>query len=89
MEGTGKKQPKKKSVELDPDIQLTKLGNRIKSLRIKKGYSSYEYFAYEHDISRAQFGRYEQGKDIRYSSLVKVVSAFGMTMKEFFSEGFD
>ena len=89
MEGTGKKQPKKKSVELDPDVQLTKLGNRIKSLRIKKGYSSYEYFAYEHDISRAQFGRYEQGKDIRYSSLVKVVSAFGMTMKEFFSEGFD
>ncbi|UCJ06837.1 hypothetical protein KTO58_24745 [Chitinophaga pendula] len=48
----------------------------------------YEYFAYEHEILRAQFGRYEQGKDLRFSSLVKVVAAFGMTLEEFFSEGF-
>ena len=27
--------------------------------------------------------------DIRFSSLVKVVTAFGMSLKEFFSEGFE
>ncbi|MEM9388819.1 MAG: helix-turn-helix transcriptional regulator [Bacteroidota bacterium] len=69
--------------------QLKKLGERIKSLRIAKGYTNYEYFAYEHNIPRAQFGRYERGEDLRFTSLVKVVRAFDMTLPEFFSEGFD
>ena len=84
--GKGKKHSK--SPELNTEEELQKLGERIKSLRIKKGYSSYEYFAYDHGISRAQFGRYEQGQDLRYSSLVRIVNAFGMTLPEFFSEGF-
>ncbi len=46
------------------------------------------YFAYEHNIPRAQFGRYGKGEDPRYSSLLKVVRALGMSMEEFFSEGF-
>ncbi|WP_017730740.1 helix-turn-helix transcriptional regulator [Nafulsella turpanensis] len=72
-----------------PNEDLIKLGNRIKALRIKKGYTSYEYFAYEHNISRAQFGRYEKGEDLRYTSLLKVVRALDMTLEEFFREGFD
>jgi len=68
---------------------LKKLGERIKALRISKGYSSYEYFAYEHNISRAQFGRYERGEDLRFSTLVKIIKAFDMTLEQFFSEGFD
>jgi transcriptional regulator with XRE-family HTH domain len=70
------------------EIELKKLGNRIKLLRIKRGYTSYEYFAYENNISRAQFGRYENGEDLRYSSLLRVVTAFDMTLEEFFSDGF-
>ncbi len=69
--------------------QLEKLGERIKSLRISKGYTNYENFAFKHDIPRAQFGRYERGEDLRFSSLVKVVKAFDMTLQEFFREGFD
>ena len=88
MEGKGKKNAKKKPVELDAEAVLQQLGNRIKNLRIKEGYTSYEYFAYEHDIPRAQFGRYEKGQDLRLSSLIKVINAFGMTLEEFFSEGF-
>ena len=71
------------------EAELTKIGNRIKELRRSKGYTSYEYFAYEHNFPRSQFGRYERGEDLRYSSLLKVISAFGLTVKEFFSEGFD
>lgn len=89
MESKSNKTLKKKAVELSSEAELRKLGKRIKELRIKAGYTSYEYFAYEHDIPRAQFGRYEQGKDLRFSSLVKIASAFGMTLKEFFGEGFD
>ncbi|WP_316738433.1 helix-turn-helix transcriptional regulator [Pedobacter aquatilis] len=58
-------------------------------LRIKAGYSNYEYFAYAHEIPRSQFGRYERGEDLRYSSLLKIIKAFGITVEEFFSEGFD
>lgn len=85
------KTQKKTSVKPDPfkkDTDLIKLGKRIKQLRIAKGYSSYEYFAYEHNISRAQFGRYEKGEDLRYSSLLKVIRAFDITLEEFFNEGF-
>ncbi|WP_454059446.1 helix-turn-helix domain-containing protein [Elizabethkingia ursingii] len=67
---------------------LKNLGERIKALRIKKGYTSYEYFAYEHNISRAQFGRYERGEDLRFSTLARIITAFDMTFEEFFSEGF-
>ncbi|HSZ86472.1 MAG TPA: helix-turn-helix transcriptional regulator [Puia sp.] len=86
MKGKPAKKIKKK--ELSIDQELEKLGKRIKQLRIDKGYTSYEYFAYENEISRAQFGRYEKGEDLRYSSLLKVIKAFGMTVSEFF-EGLD
>ena len=76
-------------VKLDANKQLKNLGNRIKQLRIAEGYSSSEIYAYEHDISRSQFGRYEKGLDLRFSSLVKVINTFGMTLEEFFSEGFE
>ncbi|MDW3194301.1 MAG: helix-turn-helix domain-containing protein [Cytophagales bacterium] len=69
--------------------ELAKLAARIKSLRISKGYSNYENFAFEHKIPRAQYGRYEKGEDLRYSSLLKIIKAFDMTISEFFSEGFD
>jgi len=72
-----------------PNPDLIKLGNRIKELRIKKGYSSYEIFAYDHGFNRAQFGRYEAGTDdIRYTTIQKIAKAFGMTLNEFFTEGF-
>lgn len=74
--------------DLKKEDALKSLGSRIKSLRIQKGYTSYEYFAYEHNISRAQFGRYERGEDLRFSTLVKIINAFDMSFEEFFSEGF-
>lgn len=83
-------EPKKKGgkIPIDPEDQLLKLGARIKALRIKAGYNSYETFAYEHGLPRAQYGRYEQGQDLRFSSLVKVVAALGLTFADFFDEGF-
>lgn len=75
--------------DFDKEAELRNMGKRIKSIRLQKGYTSYEVFAYEHNISRAQFGRYENGEDLRYSSLVRIIRAFDMSIDEFFSEGFD
>jgi hypothetical protein len=77
---------KTKSKAKNPEV--LKLGKRIKELRIEKGYSNYENFAFDHDLPRAQFGRYEKGEDMRFSSLMKVIKAFGMTPEEFFKKGF-
>jgi transcriptional regulator with XRE-family HTH domain len=65
------------------------LGERIRQLRIEKGYSNYENFAFEKDIPRAQFGRYERGEDLRYTSLLKVCQALDVTIQEFFEKGFE
>ncbi len=78
----------KKQIKHTPK-ELELLAKRIRELRIKQGFSNYEYFAYEKEIPRAQYGRYEKGEDLRYSSLIKIIKAFGMTPKEFFSKGFE
>lgn len=69
--------------------QLHNLGKRLREIRIQRGYSNYEQFAFDNDLPRAQYGRYEQGKDLRFSSLVKVLKALNVTLEEFFREGFD
>ena len=68
--------------------QLEKLGRRIKSIRKKKGYTNYEHFAYQHGFNRVQYGRYENGANISFKTLVRLVAEFDMTLEEFFSEGF-
>lgn len=84
---TGKKQHKKQP--LDVDDQLQKLGKRLKALRLKQGFTNMDIFAYEHGFSRAQYGRYETGKDLQFTTLVRLANCFNLTLEELFSEGFD
>jgi transcriptional regulator with XRE-family HTH domain len=72
----------------DREAILQKIGERMRELRKEKGYSNYETFAYENNIPRAQYGRYEQGSDLKLSSLLKVLDGLDMTLEEFFSVGF-
>ena len=75
---------------MDEDkIFLNKLGERIKQLRIKAGYSSQENFAYDAEIPRAQYGRYEKGSNITLISLRKILKYHHLTLEQFFSEGFE
>ncbi len=70
--------------------QVLKLvGARIRSLREAKGERNYEKFAFKHDLNRTQLWRYENGEDLYFSSLLKVLSALDITLAEFFSDGFD
>lgn len=74
---------------MNKSTEIKKLAKRIRSLRREKGYSSYENFAFENGIHRAQYGRYETGTDMQYTSIIKIARAFDITLEEFFSEGFD
>jgi transcriptional regulator with XRE-family HTH domain len=67
---------------------LKKVGERLKYYRKKAGYTSYEYFAYEHEFSRPQYGKYEAGANIQLNTLIKILDAFGVSLEEFF-KGFN
>lgn len=75
--------------QLDQDQELKKFAERLKNLRKKKGYTNMDIFAYEHGFGRAQYGRYENGQDLRYSTIVRLANCFEMSINEFFSEGFE
>ena len=76
------KKKKKAPVEGKYSNKISKLGARIKSFRIKQGYVSAEKFALEHDLSRVQMGRWEQGKNIRVETVFKLADAFGISASE-------
>lgn len=77
------KEIKKKSQEVGY------LGKRIKQLRIAKGYSSQETFAYDNDYTLSYYSRLERGEDIRFTSLVRVCKALDIDLKTFFCQGFE
>lgn len=65
------------------------LGKRIRELRKKAGYSSQETFAYDAEIPRALYGKYEKGANITVSSLHRILKAHKLSFDDFFSEGFE
>lgn len=69
-------------------IYLKKIGERIKYFRKKVGYTNYEYFAYDHNISRPQYGKYEAGANIQLNTLFKILKALKVSPEEFF-QGFN
>ena len=86
---TIQKRVEKKVIDKKTDADIQKLAARIKSIRKKLGYTNADFFAYEFEITRSQYARYETGENIRFTSLMMLIKAFGMTPKEFFSEGFE
>lgn len=82
------KEKAKPSQPEDRQREMARLvGARIRELRIAKGYSSYEDFAYKHDMGTSQFGRYERGDTfIQLDTLVRVLDALEISFAEFFND---
>ncbi|MBI6115988.1 helix-turn-helix domain-containing protein [Salegentibacter maritimus] len=68
--------------------KLQDLGNRLKYFRKLKGYTNYEHLAYDVGISRSQYGKYENGGNIKFSTLCRILEHLNVSLKEFFEEGF-
>ena len=64
--------------ENEEAICLKKIGERLKYFRKKAGYNNYEYFAYDHNISRPQYGKYEAGANIQLNTLLKILKAMNV-----------
>lgn len=84
-----KKKGSAKGIVIENEEYLKLLGKRLKELRIKKGYTNYENFAFEHGIGRAQYGKYETGGNIQFNTLVKILKALEISVKDFFAGGFE
>ena len=65
------------------------IGLRLKELRKQKGYSSQETFAYDAEIPRALYGKYEKGCNITIASLHRIMKFHKISFKDFFSKGFE
>jgi transcriptional regulator with XRE-family HTH domain len=68
------------------DKRILKVANRLKKLRISKGYTSYENFALDHDLPRMQYWRMERGANFRIESLLKILEIYNLSLEEFFSK---
>jgi len=68
--------------------KLDQLGTRLKYYRKLKGYTNYEHLAYDLGISRSQYGKYENGGNIKFTTLCKILQHLEISLYEFFKDGF-
>ena len=70
---------------LNNQKEIIDIGKRIRQLRLKKGYTSHETFAYEFELSRVQYWRIESGKtNITISSLISILNIHKINLEDFF-----
>lgn len=69
-----------------PDPRLKLIAQKLKQLRIAKGYSSYEAFAFDHELPRVGYGRHEQGSNLTMNSLLRLLDIHQVNLSEFFAD---
>ena len=74
------------SLHQDPEAVIKKIGAMLRERRERLGYTSHEPFAHEIPMDRSQYGKYEVGKDMQISTLLRIVNAMGLTLEDFFSK---
>jgi transcriptional regulator with XRE-family HTH domain len=66
---------------------LSDIGDKLRILRLRNGYKSYETFAFENNLSRMHYWRIEKGKtNLTVKTLVKILEIHHVTIEEFFTE---
>ncbi|HMI01415.1 MAG TPA: helix-turn-helix transcriptional regulator [Pedobacter sp.] len=72
---------------LNSEKELRKIGGRLKELRKAKGYTNPDKFAYDHDLNRSQYGKYEAGRtNITIGTLITLLNCHNITLEQFFDE---
>ena len=68
------------------DKRIKKMAEKIKKLRQDAGYTSHESFAWDNELSRAQYWRLEKGANFTMTSLLRILDAHKISLKDFFSD---
>ncbi|GAB3828673.1 XRE family transcriptional regulator [Hymenobacter jeollabukensis] len=69
-----------------PDPRILQIAHKLKHLRLAAGYTSYEAFAFDHDLPRVGYGRHEKGSNLTLKSLLRLLDIHGLTLAEFFAD---
>ena len=72
--------------EKNIDLKIKEISQRLKEIRLSKGYSSYETFAFEKELNRVQYWRIESGQNITLKTLIKVLNIHNISLGEFFKD---
>jgi len=70
----------------EEDLRILKIANKIKELRLQKGYSSHENFAWDNNISRVQYWRIEKGSNITMKTLLTILDIHNISLGDFFRD---
>jgi len=67
-------------------ILLEQVGQKLRQMRLEKGYSSHETFAFDHNISRVYYWKLEKGKtNFTIRTLQTILDIHGVSVKDFFA----
>lgn len=67
-------------------VTLKKIGAKLKRLRQDAGYSSYESFAMENELSNRYYWSAEKGQNLSLLYLMKILQIHKITIEEFFKD---
>jgi len=68
------------------DLRIQKIADKLKELRIEKGYSSHENFAWDNNLNRVQYWRIEKGSNITMKTLLSILDIHKIPLKDFFND---
>jgi hypothetical protein len=63
---------------------LILIGIKLKRIRIAKGYTSYENFAFDNELNAAYYFSVEKGRNITIVYLERILKIHNITLEEFF-----
>ena len=67
------------------EVVLKEIGLRLKFLREQKGFTSYERFAIEYNLSRMHYWKIEKGKaNITIRTLLNILTIHNINIEDFF-----
>jgi transcriptional regulator with XRE-family HTH domain len=70
--------------EKNIELKINQISKKLKEIRLSKGYTSYETFAFDHNLNRVQYWRIESGSNITLKTLIKVLDIHKISLEEFF-----
>ncbi|RED26939.1 hypothetical protein BD847_0870 [Flavobacterium cutihirudinis] len=70
--------------EKNIELKINQISQKLKEIRLSKGYTSYETFAFENELNRVQYWRIESGKNITLKTLLKVLEIHQISLEDFF-----
>ncbi|MEX0362233.1 MAG: helix-turn-helix domain-containing protein [Allomuricauda sp.] len=60
------------------------IATKVKELRIKNGYTSYETFAIENGLPRKNYWRIEKGENFTINTLIRILKIHDVSLEDFF-----